>query len=202
MKLRDEWGFLSTPLLRHRSATVKLHWAKSSSQSGVRRTLEFSKGIFASFAYGSRCVSGQHTTYHVLYVQEGCLSQPLKHCRGTYHDSVDSDLIISQSLAFDESSSESLEGMKDLDAASHHTGRSGVGLGCAGNHWSSRMRYLPQNFAEKKIIPLRQPSSFQLRYESLFFHVEGQGHFSIFEGFSVCVSAGYLDFTRLKIVGI
>ena len=63
------------------------------------------------------------------------------------------------------------------------------------------MRYLPQNFAEKKIIPLRQPSSFQLRYESLFFHVEGQGHFSIFEGFSVCVSAGYLDFYEAQNCG-
>jgi hypothetical protein len=77
-----------------------------------------------------------------------------------------------------------LEGIKDLDSASHHTGRSGVGLGCAGNHRASRMRYLPQSFAEKKIIPLRQPLSFQfrhecfrLRHESLFFHVEFHGRF-------------------------
>ena len=57
-------------------------------------------------------------------------------------------------------------------------------LACAGNHRSSRMRYLPESFAEKKIIPLRQPLSFQfrhgcfrLRHESLFFHVEFHGRF-------------------------
>ena len=145
--------------------------------------------------------SGQHATCHVVSVQQDCLIQFLKLHRKTDHDSVDSALLLSQLLTFSESTSEPRwpNGMCDLESASHHTGRSGVGFWCAGNHRSSRMRYLPHSFVRKRIIPLRQPSNFSSSYELFHFHLVCHGRIPIFLGdLTFAFLAGYLDFMGLN----